>query len=48
MKTCRNCTEYRHCAKGLKQMGINPDDPNNEAIQICVRFRPKKTSEVEE
>jgi len=28
-------------------MSINPDDPNNEAIKICVRWQPKKPTKKE-
>jgi len=38
-RTCRNCREYRKCAGPLRRMKIDPDDPTNEAIQICPRWR---------
>jgi len=41
MKTCTNCTGYRSCAKLLKRLSIDPDNPNNEAIMICARYRDK-------
>ena len=40
--TCRKCQKFRGCAKQLKRLGVNPDDPNNEAIMICAVYRPKK------
>jgi len=33
------CREYRKCAGPLRRMKIDPDDPTNEAIQICPRWR---------
>jgi len=32
LAACKNCTGYRSCAKLLKRLSIDPDNPNNEAI----------------
>jgi len=42
MKTCRNCWKFKSCAKAMKRLGVNPDDPNNEAIRICAVYHSKE------